>query len=139
MRFSRVVFLGFDLVRRLHDRVIVQTGGMPGIRDQGLLESAVARPMQSFGDELLFPTLASMAAALTVGIIQNHPFLDGNKRTGIAAGMAFLRANEYALAENQGYWIDVVTDVVCRRRTESELAEAFAKEMGSDCQVELDE
>jgi death-on-curing protein len=75
----------------LHDMMLAQYGGCPGIRDEGLLESALARPQQlhHYGS----PNLAEMAAAYTAGIVKNHPFLDGNKRTGFMMGAGFLERN----------------------------------------------
>ena len=66
----------------IHDEVIEETGGSPGIRDIHLLESAVARPQASFEGDDLYPDIFSKASALGHSIIRNHAFLDGNKRTG---------------------------------------------------------
>ncbi|MFQ5855792.1 MAG: type II toxin-antitoxin system death-on-curing family toxin [Anaerolineae bacterium] len=77
----------------LHARLIEETGGSHGVRDVALLESAVARPRATFGGEDLYPDLFSKAAALMDSLIRNHPFIDGNKRTGIAAAALFLRQN----------------------------------------------
>jgi death-on-curing protein len=77
----------------LHDMMLDQYGGCSGIRDEGLLESALARPQQlhHYGK----PTMPEMAAAYTAGIVKNHPFLDGNKRTGFMMGAGFLERNGY--------------------------------------------
>jgi death-on-curing protein len=77
----------------LHRRVIEQSGGASGIRDLGLLESVIAQPRMTFGGEDLYPDLLEKAAALGFSIIMNHPFLDGNKRTGHAATETFLVLN----------------------------------------------
>jgi death-on-curing protein len=77
-------------VLELHRRVIEQSGGASGIRDLGLLESAIAQPRMTFDGEDLYPGLLEKAAALGFSIIMNHPFLDGNKRTGHAATETFL-------------------------------------------------
>lgn len=79
----------------VHDASIERFGGSKGIRDKGLLESAIARPFQTFGGEALYPDPFSKAAALAESLIINHPFVDGNKRTGFA-GMAALLM-EYGL------------------------------------------
>lgn len=84
-------------VLELHRLVLAQTGGATGLRDLGGLESAVAQPRQTFGGEDLYPTLAEKAAALGFSLIQNHPFLDGNKRTGHAALEMFLVLNGHEL------------------------------------------
>jgi death on curing protein len=74
----------------IHHASIEVFGGSKGIRDMGMLESALARPFQTFGGEDLYPTPAEKAAALCESLIINHPFVDGNKRTGFAAMVAFL-------------------------------------------------
>ena len=76
---------------RVHNRQLQLHGGPAGIRDEGLLDSALARPLNAFGHgEGSLPMLGALYAA---GIIQNHPFIDGNKRTGYVACLTFLRAN----------------------------------------------
>lgn len=86
-------FLTLVEVLELHRRVIEQSGGALGIRDIGLLESAIAQPQMTFGGEDLYPSLLEKAAALGFSIIMNHPFVDGNKRTGHAATETFLVLN----------------------------------------------
>ena len=80
-------------VLRLHLRLIEQSGGSPGVRDKGLLESALAQPAAAFGGADLYPTLEEKAAALCFGLVRNHPFVDGNKRIGHAAAVLFLKLN----------------------------------------------
>jgi death-on-curing protein len=89
----------------LHDMMLDQYGGCSGIRDEGLLESALARPQQlhHYGK----PTMPEMAAAYTAGIVKNHPFLDGNKRTGFMMGAGFLERNGYEFLASE-------TEVVIR-------------------------
>jgi death on curing protein len=86
-------FLTLIEVLELHRRVIEQSGGAFGIRDVGLLESAIAQPQMTFDGEDLYPSLLEKAAALGFSIIMNHPFVDGNKRTGHAATETFLVLN----------------------------------------------
>jgi death on curing protein len=86
-------FLTLIEVLELHRRVIEQSGGAFGIRDAGFLESAIAQPRMMFGGEDLYPSLLEKAAALGFSIIMNHPFVDGNKRTGHAATETFLVLN----------------------------------------------
>jgi death-on-curing protein len=81
----------------IHARLVAETGGMHGVRDLGLLESAVARPQATFDGMELYTTLFMKAAALLDSLINNHPFVDGNKRTGIAAAALLLRINGYHL------------------------------------------
>jgi death on curing protein len=86
-------FLTLIEVLELHRRVIEQSGGAFGIRDVELLESAIAQPRMTFGGEDLYPSLLEKVAALGFSIIMNHPFVDGNKRTGHAAMETFLVLN----------------------------------------------
>lgn len=95
-------FLTVEQILFLHARLIVETGGRHGVRDVGLLASATMRPQATFDGEYLYPDLFTKAAALMHSIIRNHPFMDGNKRTGIAAAGIFLRLNNHRLtATNQ--------------------------------------
>jgi len=86
-------YLSLGEVIELHRRLLEATGGAPGIRDVGALESAVAQPKATFGGVDLYPTLAEKAAALAFSLVQNHPFVDGNKRVGHAAMETFLVLN----------------------------------------------
>ena len=85
--------LSLGEVLELHARILAMTGGATGVRDLGALESALAQPAMTFSAQDLYPTLADKAAALGFSLIQNHPFVDGNKRTGHAALEAFLMLN----------------------------------------------
>ena len=85
--------LSIEQVIEIHRRVILQSGGSPGLRDRGALESSVLQPLQTFGGQELYPTLAERAAALGFFLIQNHPFVDGNKRVGHAAMETLLILN----------------------------------------------
>lgn len=82
----------------LHTALISQTGGLDGIRDEGLLESALNAPFQTFAEQDLYPTVLEKAARLGYGIIRNHPFLDGNKRIGTHAMLVFLEINQLSLS-----------------------------------------
>lgn len=86
-------YLRLAEVAELHRLVIEATGGLHGIRDLGALDAAVAQPRMSFGGEDLYPTLVEKAAALCFSLVQNHPFLDGNKRVGHAAMETFMVLN----------------------------------------------
>ncbi len=87
-------FLSLVEILDLHHQIIQQSGGAMGIRDLGALESAVAQPRMTFGGEDLYPTIVDKASALGFSIVMNHPFIDGNKRTGHAAMEIFLVLNE---------------------------------------------
>jgi death-on-curing protein len=86
-------YLTIEQVIELHRLIISQSGGSGGLRDQSALESAVAQPTMTFDGVDLYPTLASKAGALAHALIQNHPFVDGNKRIGHAAMEVFLVMN----------------------------------------------
>lgn len=79
----------------LHQKILEHSGGSPGVRDQGLLESAIYRPQATFGGEDLYPSLVSKVAALTYSLVKNHPFVDGNKRTAYEAMRLTLLLNGY--------------------------------------------
>ena len=85
------VWLSRDLVLAVHDEQLAEHGGATGVRDGGLLESALARPLNraGYGD----PDIAELAAVYALGLIKNHPFIDGNKRTGYVALELFIRLN----------------------------------------------
>ena len=91
-------YLTLDEVIELHRLAIEQSGGSPGIRDLGMLQSAIAQPPMTFGGQELYPTLADKAAAICFSLVMNHPFTDGNKRVGHAAMEVFLVINDHELA-----------------------------------------
>ena len=91
-------YLTLNEVLLLHARLIQRTGGMRGIRDLGLIESALARPKATFEGTELYPDLWAKAAALIHSLAQNHPFVDGNKRTALTATGIFLELNGYRLS-----------------------------------------
>lgn len=86
-------FLNFDDVVAIHDAQVQEHGGAEGIRDAGLLMSALAAPQQTFGGHFLHPTLPEQAAAYLFHISRNHAFVDGNKRTAWVVCLAFLEVN----------------------------------------------
>lgn len=90
-------YLTAEQVLFIHSRLIEETGGSHGVRDLGLLESAVARPQATFDGNELHPDLFIKAAALMHALIQNHSFVDGNKRTGTVAAGLFLELNGHSL------------------------------------------
>jgi death-on-curing protein len=90
-------YLTLGEVVELHQRLLAMTGGASGIRDLGLLESALAQPKASFGGVDLHPTVVDKAAALGFSLVANHPFVDGNKRIGHAAMEVFLVLNDHEI------------------------------------------
>ena len=89
-----------EVVLKLHELSIIKYGGSNGIRDEGLMESAIFRPYQTFGAEDLYPTGLEKAAAMAESIIINHPFIDGNKRTGFLAMLVILEENQFVINES---------------------------------------
>jgi death on curing protein len=87
------IYLTAEQVLFVHYRLLSETGGEGGVRDIGLLESAVARPRATFDRQELYTDMFEKAAALMESLINNHPFVDGNKRTGIACTALFLKQN----------------------------------------------
>lgn len=104
-------YLTLNEVLELYRRIMQQTGGLPGIHDMGALESAVAQPRMTFGDHELYPTVSGKAAALAFSLIQNHPFTDGNKRTGHAAMEVFLILNGFEIRATTEEQEEVVLQV----------------------------
>ena len=82
-----------EQVIKLHDQLIEATGGTKGVRDEGLLDSALETPFQAFGNQDLYPTLQAKAARLGYGLIMNHAMVDGNKRIGVHVMLIFLELN----------------------------------------------
>jgi death-on-curing protein len=93
-----IAYLSVEQVLELHRVLIDRFGGSDGVRDRGAIESAVARPAMTFDGEDLYPDLPTKAAALMHSLVANHPFVDGNKRAGIAAAELMVVLNGYALA-----------------------------------------
>jgi death-on-curing protein len=88
-----VIYLTAEQVLFIHARLVDETGGSHGVRDLGLLMSAVGRPLATFDRQDLYPDIFAKAAALMDSLVRNHPFIDGNKRTGITAAALFLHLN----------------------------------------------
>ena len=94
-------FLTLDEVIEIHRDMIERYGGSGGVRDLGLLESAVAMPQAGMGDQYFHATLYEMAAAYLFHIVQNHPFVDGNKRVGATAAFVFLKLNGLTVSASE--------------------------------------
>jgi death on curing protein len=115
------IWLLKSVVLALHDEQIAEHGGLEGLRDEGLLDSALARPRHAFAYR--DPSLFEMAAALAVGICKNHPFLDGNKRTSLVATELLLELNGFDLAASDAEIVSVWRSLAESSVTEAELAE----------------
>lgn len=108
-------------VLMLHTQLIESTGGCDGIRDYGLLDSALGSPFQSFGGEELYPSIQAKAARLCYGIVKNHAMIDGNKRIGAHAMLVFLAVNGYELRYTQKELSDLILDVAADRKDYDDL------------------
>ncbi|HVU03698.1 MAG TPA: type II toxin-antitoxin system death-on-curing family toxin [Polyangiaceae bacterium] len=135
MRLSAVVFLDAADVERIHEEALAIGGGASGLRDRGLLESAVAVPRTSAFGDLAHGSLGRMAAALAHAIARNHPFVDGNKRAAFAAMAVFLRVNGRSIDPDLE-WDDVIVAVAIGATSRDELAARIAAAMGGDEDVE---
>ena len=116
------VFLTFDEILAIHADQIRRYGGSHGVRDVGLLASAIAMPEASFGGVYLHPSLAEMAAAYLFHLAQNHPFLDGNKRTALATSLAFIWLNDQRLEAEADELTELVLGVAAGRLGKADTA-----------------
>ena len=98
-------------VLRLYDDLLATFGGIAGIRDEGLLDSALNAPFATFGGQSLYPSVQAKAAQLGFGLVCNHPFVDGNKRIGAHVMLVFLAVNGIELAYDQQELIDIIWQV----------------------------
>jgi death-on-curing protein len=115
-------FLSLDDVLALHADQIDRYGGAHGVRDVGLLESALAAPRATFGQAFLHGAVTEMAAAYLFHLVSNHPFVDGNKRAGLAAAIAFLGLNGLWLEAVEDELVELVLSVAKGRIDKSEVA-----------------
>lgn len=122
---SEPVWLLESAVLIAHEVTLSIHGGGVGIRDQGLLESALARPRNLY--EYGKPGIFELAAAYTAGVVQNHPFIDGNKRTGFLAGAAFLELNGYRFVASETEATQVILGLASGQLSEQQLAEWMEK------------
>lgn len=119
-------YLSLEEVIILHDSQIVRFGGLEGIRDLALLESATLRPHVAFGGKDMFNSIPLKAAVLAHGIIMNHPFVDANKRTGMHAAITFLELNGVNCNLTDNEVVDIAIRVATNKLTITELAKIFA-------------
>jgi death-on-curing protein len=122
---SAPIFLTLSEVIELHRISIEEFGGTVEIRDMGLLQSATAMPHAQFGGSYLHPDLAAMAAAYLYHIVMNHPFVDGNKRTGAIAARTFLLMNDVAFAPGEEELYELVMSVARGEANKDRASEFF--------------
>jgi death-on-curing protein len=122
---SDPTFLGLDEVIELHADQVERYGGASGIRDLGLLESALALPAATFDGRFLHESVFEMAAAYLVSIAQSHPFVDGNKRAALITAIAFLGLNGWRVHAEVAPLIELVLAVAERKRSKAEVTVFF--------------
>ena len=120
-----MVFLTLDDILESHLNQIDTYGGCHGIRDIGLLESAIAQPEASFGGQYLHADIFEMAAAYQYNLVMNHPFVDGNKRVGLEAALIFLEINNENLNCSDEELVDRVLKTTAGQVGKREIAEFF--------------
>ncbi len=119
-------YLKLKRVPALHQMVIERSGGSHGLRDKGALESSLAQPKMTFDQIDLYPTLADKAAALAYSLIQNHPFIDGNKRIGHAALEEMLMRNGYEISAPVDEQEQIILEVASSQRSREDFTEWVA-------------
>jgi death-on-curing protein len=118
-------FLDIEDVLELHALQLARYGGADGVRDRGLLESALAQPQATFDGEFVHPDLFAMASAYLFHVVQNHPFVDGNKRTGLLAALVFLDLNGISITDGSPGLYDLTLGVAEGRVTKAAVAETL--------------
>ncbi len=116
-----MIVLSKEQIIKLYEELVSETGGTGGIRDEGLLESAINAPLQSYDNIELFPSIQQKGARLGYGIIMNHPFVDGNKRTGAHAMLVFLAINGIELCFDDDELVNTVLNVAAGKTKFEEL------------------
>jgi len=118
-----MIKLSKEQILSIHSILISKTGGIDGIRDDGLLVSAINSPFQTFDGEELYPTVFEKAACLCYGLVNNHPFLDGNKRIGILAMLTFLEINKVIVTVTDSELIRLGLDIASSKMNQYQIYE----------------
>jgi death on curing protein len=124
---SEPIWIRQDVVLAMHEELLMLHGGPSGVRDLGLLESALARPKNLFAYSEQPPSLAEMAASYAKGIVANHPFVDGNKRAAFAVSVTFLRLNGLQLTAPKEERVLKFWALAAGEISEDQLADWFAR------------
>ncbi len=119
------LFIRVEDVIMIQEQQLAKDGGLAGIRDRNLLESAVMQPMATFGGEYLHTDIFSMAAAYLFHIVKNHPFIDANKRAGLVTALSFLKLNGIVVADPSALLYDTTMAVAEGRLDKDGLAEVL--------------
>lgn len=120
-----IIFLTYSEVILIHESLINSYGGSHGLRDEGLLKSAIQMPESGFGNVYFHETLFDMASAYIFHLVKNHPFVDGNKRIGFACADIFLRLNGYRLLINEDEGYQLTIQITASSITKEKLAQIF--------------
>lgn len=118
-----MIYPELEDVLELHNRLIAHSGGAAGVRDAGLLDSALAQPQMAFGGVELYPTIVDKAAAIGYSLVLNHPFFDGNKRIGHAVMETFLVANGHEISASTDEQEAVVLSVAAGQTSRESFVE----------------
>lgn len=124
---TECVHLTVETVVEVHDEALKTFGGSPGIRDEGLLASAIFAPQSTFGGKSPFVDIIEVAAAYLFYLCKNHPFVDGNKRTAMAAAIVFLRLNGIETKPDSDGWEKLVLDLAASRIDRAETTTRLRK------------
>lgn len=119
---KNILFLNIEEVIKIHAHQIALFGGLPGIRDYNLLESALYTPQSTFDGNYLHQDIFAMAAAYGFHLIKNHPFVDGNKRTGIICPVLFLEYNDYEIEISQKKLFDIAISLATSKLSINQFA-----------------
>ena len=118
-----MIFFEYEQVVRIHSSLIAKTGGMDGVRDENLLDSALKSPFQTFGGNELYPDILDKASQLCYSLIENHPFSDGNKRIGVHITLLFLKLNNVDLSYSQNDLIDFGLNIASGKMSKDAIKE----------------
>ena len=116
-----MIFFEYEQVVKIHRSLIEKTGGMDGIRDAQLLDSALKTPFQTFGGNNLYPDILDKASQLCYSLIENHPFIDGNKRIGVHLMLLFLKLNNIEVNYSQQELVDFGLDIASWKMSKNDI------------------
>lgn len=128
---KEIIWIFDEAVLAIHRRQLAEHGGLEGIRDEGLLQSALYRPKNLLAYSEPPPDIASLAAAYAYGIVKNHPFVDGNKRTAYVVMRTFLKLNDYDIQASSEEKYQIWVDLAAGKLAEKELADWIREHFSS--------
>lgn len=122
-----MIILSKQQIIMLHEQIINETGGSTGLRDEGLLDSAIASPFQTFDSQDVYPSIQQKASQLCFSLVENHPFVDGNKRIGAHTMLIFLALNGIELKYTQEELSKIILDLASGKTRTAELLDWIYK------------